>query len=439
METTMHSTQQGSLDVLVLGGGPGGSTVAALLAMAGCSVVLCEKERFPRFHIGESFLPYNRPLLERLGVVDQIQAMGFQRKWGARFVFEPSLESVHLDFERGLNPRIAQAFHARRADFDHILLQNARAKGADVREEESAEAVLFEEGRAVGARIRRADHSVYEVRARLVVDATGRDGLMGAQLALRKRDPKLRQAALFSHYENAEMGLGKEGGDILVVGGPFGWFWLIPLDAKTTSVGVVFPGQLMAQRQGRDLESFFAEIIASSPTVSHRLRDAQRIAPVRPAADFSYRCSAMAGDGWAMVGDAACFLDPVFSSGVFLAMGSAQHLADLAAPRLRRGQILRPAEWRSYQRFLTRGLDRFRRFILAFYDPAGSSLLRSQPPEMLYSAAVTIFAGKVFTRDPRIWFFENFFDMAAGQKRREARAGKADLGQPPASDAMNVV
>lgn len=285
------------VDVLVIGGGPAGSTAANLLATAGRSVLLVDKERFPHFHIGESLLPYNVRLFERLGVWQRALAHGFQRKWGATFLFEPGLETVRLDFPKGLDPRYPMALQVRRAEFDHLLLERARECGAQVREETEVKRVLFEGERAVGAELSDAN-GISEIRAKVVVDATGRDTLLGGQLGLKRRDPALGQAALFAHFEGARMAIGPDGGDILVIGGPYGWFWMIPLDAQTTSVGLVFPGSLMKERQGRDLETFFADVIASSPSVSSRLAPAQRISPVRAAADFSYRCSRFTGDGW---------------------------------------------------------------------------------------------------------------------------------------------
>src|SRR5581483_11627576 len=235
------------LDVLVIGGGPAGSSMATHLVRAGLRVLVVDKARHPRFHVGESLLPQSAPLLRELGVWEQLETGGFRRKWGAHFMFEPDGGASHISFAGQLGKSPPRAFQVRRARFDEILLRNAASAGAAVREGVEARRVLFDGERATGALVRDDDGREEEIHARVVVDASGRDTLLGGQLALRERDPELRQAALFSHYRGARLGLGHEGGDILVVGGPVGWYWMIPLDAETTSVGVVFPGGVMAE------------------------------------------------------------------------------------------------------------------------------------------------------------------------------------------------
>ncbi|MEM9556586.1 MAG: NAD(P)/FAD-dependent oxidoreductase [Acidobacteriota bacterium] len=424
-----------AVDVLVLGGGPGGSTAASLLARAGADVLVVERETFPRFHIGESLLPYNVPLLRRLGVWERLLAHGFQRKHGARFVFEPEQGEMRLDFARSLDRSVPMALQVRRAAFDALLLDAAREHGAQVLEGTAVESALVEGERAVGARLRVGSGSpgaVHDVRARLVIDATGRTALLGRQLGLVERDPALRQAALFTQVEGARMALGTNGGDILIVGGPYGWFWLIPLDARTTSVGVVFPAAV-ARRHDGARERLFEALVAESPEVSARLDGAQRLLPITATADFSYRCRRFAGAGWLLVGDAAGFLDPVFSSGVMLAMSSGESAARSAERALRRRTAPAARDLAGHDRFVRRGLDRFRRYILAFYDPACASIMATEPPSFLARAAVSAFAGKVYARDPRIWLFDRVFFTAAARLRRRAARGKLELPAAPAS------
>ena len=425
------------LDVVVVGGGPAGSTAGALLARAGRKVRIYDREHFPRFHVGESLLPQSEPLLRRLGVWEQLAAAGFQRKWGAHFTFEPDGGSNRITFAGGLGRKPPpQAFQVRRAEFDHLLLRNAAAQGAEIHEGVEVQTVRFDGDRAVGVRVRRADGVEEDVDARVVFDATGREAMLGGQLKIRERDPVLRQAAMFSHYRGARMGLGREGGDILVVGGPAGWYWMIPLDAETTSVGVVFPGGVMAERRGRPLAELYEELLAASPEVAGRIAGAERIEDVHPLADFSYRLRRFAGDGWVTVGDAACFLDPVFSSGVHVALTTAASAADVVAAALAAKGRLDAADLAGYERFSRRGLDRFRRYILGYYDPAFVGIFATEPPfEAVRAAVVSALAGGVFHQSLAQRLLEKFFFMGVERHRRRMEKGKKPMAIAPACDA----
>jgi flavin-dependent dehydrogenase len=425
------------LDAIVIGGGPAGSTAAALLARAGRSVRVYDRERFPRFHVGESLLPHSEPLLRRLGVWDRIGAHGFQRKWGAHFAFEPDGGSNHIAFARGVGRRPPpQAFQVRRAEFDHLLLQNAAEQGADVREGVEVLAVRFDGDRATGVRVRHADGAEEDVAAKVVFDATGREAMLGGQLRIRERDPVLRQAAMFSHYRGARLGLGRDGGDILVVGGPAGWYWMIPLDAETASVGVVFPGGVMAERRGRPLHELYEELLAASPEVASRVAGAERIEAVHPLADFSYRLRRFYGPGWVTVGDAACFLDPVFSSGVHVALTTATRAADDLVALLRKKGRLDEGDLAGYERFTRRGLDRFRRYILGYYDPAFVGIFATEPPfEAVRAAVVSALAGGVFHQSLYQRVLEAIFFMGVERHRKRMAKGTKPQSIAPACDA----
>jgi flavin-dependent dehydrogenase len=423
------------IDVLVVGGGPAGSATAALLAQSGLAVTLCDRERFPRFHVGESLLPQSAPLLRRLGVWEQLLGAAFQRKWGAHFLFEPEGSGSNVVFARGLDRRNPMSFQVRRAEFDHLLLRNAAARGVEVREGVTVEEVRFDGERAVGARVLDAAGVRAELAARVVIDATGRDAFLGGQLGLRERDPALRQIAMFSHYRGARMGLGRDGGDILVVGGPVGWYWMIPLDEQTTSVGVVYPGRIAAERRGRSLDDFFADLVSRSPEVRSRLAGAERTEPVHPLADFSYRLRRFAGDGWATVGDAACFLDPVFSSGVHVALSTGVRVADDVARALRRKGRLDAADLASYERWARRGLDHFRRYILGWYTPEFVEVFTGRPPlELLRAGVSTALAGRAFSRGLGQRLLEGVFFSLVAVERRRIRSGRLAAPTAPAVD-----
>jgi 2-polyprenyl-6-methoxyphenol hydroxylase-like FAD-dependent oxidoreductase len=241
---------------------------------------------------------------------------------------------------------------------------------------------------------------------------------------------------LFSHFRGARMGLGRDGGDILVVGSPVGWYWLIPLDADTTSVGIVAPASVLQQRQGRPLADFFGDLLARSVEVTDRLAGAERVEDVHPLADFSYRLSRLAGDGWVAVGDAAAFLDPVFSSGVHIALATASRAADAIARALARKGRLDAADLAGYERFASRGLDHFRRYILGFYRPEFVAVFAAEPPLQLLKAGVaTALAGKAFDRGLAQRALESVFFLAVARERRRIAAGRLAAPIAPPLDA----
>lgn len=357
-------------DVVVIGGGPAGSTASTLIAQKGHKVRLFEREHFPRFHIGESLIPCTYFVLERLNMLPKMKGSPFVKKYSVQFITDKGRLSEPFYFVEHKPHESSQTWQVIRSEFDEMMLRNAQEHGVAVEEGVHVTSVVWEGERAVGVKIKREDGTQQEVRAKVVVDASGQGTVIMDRLQLREWDPVLKKAALWTYWEDAYRDTGRDEGATLViqVAGKNGWFWYIPQHDNVISVGVVASYEyLFKNRPGKTHEQIYFEEVEKCPGLQPRLKGAKRAGPYRAAKEYSYRSKKAAGDGWVMVGDAFGFLDPLYSSGVLLALKSGSLAADAICDGLAKGDTT-GAQLGVWEPGFVQGMDRMRRLVCAFYD-----------------------------------------------------------------------
>lgn len=354
--------------VLVIGGGPAGATAATLVAQQGYRVQLFEREKFPRFHIGESLIPATYWVLRRLNLLDRLKQSHFVKKHSVQFVNQAGKVSEPFYFAEHNPHESSQTWQVVRSQFDALLLDNARRHGVEVHEGVRVLEVLLAGQRAIGARLMTESGAVREVRADVVIDASGQSTLIANRLQLRVPDPQLRKGALWTYWEGAQRDAGIDEGATLILQtqGKTDWFWYIPLHNDLASVGVVADFDYLFDGRG-DHQTIYRQELERCPAAKARLASARRVAGYYATKDFSYRSSRVAGDGWVLVGDAYGFLDPLYSSGVLLALKSGELASDAVAEGLRIGD-LSEAQLGKWGPEFQRGMERMRRLVVEFYD-----------------------------------------------------------------------
>jgi len=390
------------IDVLIIGGGPAGSTAATLLARKGFAVTLLERERFPRFQVGESLLPYNNDLFERLGVTVPMTKGSFTPKYGAGFVTADGSLGYTFRFIENLPEAYHSSFQVKRAEFDELLLRHAAANGVDVREETAVTAVDLADPKRATVTTSNGER----VEARFVVDASGHGAFLGNRIGGKEDVEELKKVAIFAHYKNVPRPEGRDAGNTMIVVLRDAWFWLIPVSADTMSVGLVVSRDHL-KSCGLSAEELLDQTIADAPYLAERVKKEDRVTQVYVRRDFSFSVKRRSGKNFALIGDAAGFLDPIFSTGVFMAMKSADLAADAIEQRLRKGSM---RLLRRYDRSFESAMNKYFRFIDNFYRREFLEVFLQPKTDFGLIPVITgILAGNIFEKQNRLKLALFFF------------------------------
>ena len=410
-------------DCIVIGGGPAGATAGTVLAQHGRRVAVLEREAFPRYHIGESLMPYTWFTFERLGVLDWFEQAACPKKYSVQFVSTSGKVSQPFYFFETIEHPCSTTWQVRRSDFDRMLLDNARAKGADVRQGTAARELLMDADRAIGVRADVTGSGSETFHADAVIDASGRDTFLASKLGWKRRDPDLTKISIFTYYRGAKRDPGLDEGATTVAYVPEkGWFWYIPLPDDIVSVGVVAEASYL-YRDTRDPAVIFAREAGDCIWIADHLSTGKRIEPVRVTGEFSYRAESIGGKGFCLAGDAFSFLDPVFSTGVFMALKSGEMAADAVHRGLDAGGVTAET-FADYERDMRWALDQFRQLVLSFYNQTFSfrDFIRAHPD--LHPRLVDALVGNVFA---------DLGPLFEALREFSARTSQSELAQPAGS------
>ncbi len=365
---TTKMASNDNYDCIVIGGGPAGATCATILADHKRRVLLLEKTSFPRHHVGESLMPQTYWTFKRLGMLEKLKASDFPRKESVQFISAAGSQSQPFFFADRDPNEWSYTWQVQRDKFDHMMLDNAKDHGVEVRENVSVKEVLFDGQRATGVRVLENENTA-QYSSAVVVDASGQSTVIAKQLGLRQPDPFLKNGTIYAYYQGVLHDQGRNAGATIIIQteGKKGWFWFIPLPGDTASIGIIAPPTYLFGGRGDDPLATFEEEIKQCPDMANRLKNAKRISQAYVTSNFSYGASQMSGEGWLLIGDAYAFLDPIYSSGVMVALKTGELAADTIHKAIESGDTS-AKQLGEYGPELAKAIHMLRQLIHAYYD-----------------------------------------------------------------------